>query len=489
MERQIRLVGLGLLVGFIAIFAMLNYVQFFEADAIASNRANTRSLLAEYSIQRGNIVTADQLTLARSEETNDRLKYLREYPGGELYAHITGYYSHIYGTDQIERSFDDFLLGEAGEISMQEIEDRLFGGEKRGDNVILTIDSRLQEAARAALGDRRGAVVAMDPQTGEVRALWSNPSYDPSPLATHDGKEARRAWNALEPRTATSPLINLATLRRYPPGSTMKVVGAAAALENGAERDTTYEDPVALDLPLTDETLQNFTRTACTGGGQIDLFTALEISCDTTFGMIGLELHDEIREMSEAMGFNETLPFDVRTSASVYPDIDDDNAPFRAFAAIGQGDTDATPIQMALVAATVANGGEVPRPRLVKEIVDRTGGNIRTYRPETTGEAMSSDTANTVTEMMVAVVASGTGTAAQMPGVEVAGKTGTAQTGREGENPHTWFISFAPANDPQIATAVIVENGGTAGSEATGGAVAAPVSKAVMEADRRIRGW
>jgi peptidoglycan glycosyltransferase len=489
MQRQIRLVGIGVLIGFIAVFGMLNYVQFFEADAIANNRANTRALLAEYSIKRGDIVTADEVTLARSESTNDRLKYLRQYPVGDLFGHITGYYSHIYGTEGVERSFNDYLLGEAGELSMQEIEDHLFGGEKQGDNVILTVDSRLQQAARDALGGRRGAVVAMDPQTGELLALWSQPSYDPDPLATHDAKEARSAWNSLSPRSATSPLINLATLRRYPPGSTMKVVGAATALENGATPQTTYDDPVALDLPLTDETLQNFTRTACVGGGQIDLFKALEISCDTTFGMIGLELHDEIREMAEAMGFNDTLEFDMRTSPSVYPDISDDNAPFRAFAAIGQGDTDATPIQMALVAATIANGGEVPRPRIVSEIVDRTGGSVRRFGPDTLGEAMSSDTARQVTEMMVAVVASGTGTAAQIPDVEVAGKTGTAQTGREGESPHTWFISFAPADDPKIATAVIVENGGTAGSEATGGAVAAPISKAVMEADRRVRGW
>ena len=489
MQRQIRIVGIGILAGFIAVFAMLNYVQFFQAEAIAENRANRRALYAEYAIRRGNIVTSDQVTVARSEATNDTLKYLRDYPGGSLFAHVTGYYSHIYGTDQLERSFDDYLLGEAGEISMQEIEDRLFGGEKQGDNLILTVDSRLQEAARSALGDRRGAVVAMDPQTGEVLALWSNPSYDPTPLASHETKDARTAWNALEPTTATSPLISLSTLRRYPPGSTMKVVGAAAALENGATPETTYDDPVALDLPLTDETLQNFTRTSCAGGGQIDLFTALEISCDTTFGMIGLELHDEIREMAERMGFNDVLDFDVRTVPSIYPDIPDESEPFRAFAAIGQGDTDATPIQMALVAATIANGGEVPRPRLVKEVVDTSGGSVRSYKPETLEEAMSSSTAQQVTDMMVAVVASGTGTAAQMEGVQVAGKTGTAQTGREGESPHTWFISFAPADDPQIATAVIVENGGTAGSEATGGAVAAPVSKAVMEADRRIRGW
>ena len=489
MQRQIRFVGLGLLAGFVAIFVMLNYVQFFEADAIASNRANTRALLAEYSIKRGDIVTSDQITLARSEATNDRLKYLRQYPGGNLFAPVTGYYSHIYGTDQVERSFDDYLLGEAGEISMQEIEDHLFGGEKQGDNVILTIDSRLQEEARAALGDNRGAVVAMDPQTGEVRALWSNPSYDPAPLASHDGKEARRAWNALEPRSATSPLINLATLRRYPPGSTMKVVTAAAALEAGETPDSTYPDPPELDLPLTNETLSNFSPGSCTGGGEIDLFTALQISCNTTFGTLGLRFHDQLVETAEALGFNGSLEFDVRLAESVVEKIPDEEEPFRAFAGIGQRGSDATPLQMAVVAATVANGGEVPRPRLVREIVDRSGGTVRRYRPETLNQALSGGTASDLTEMMLAVVEGGTGTAAQIEGVQVAGKTGTAQTGREGESPHAWFISFAPVEDPQLAVAVIVENGGSFGSEATGGAVAAPIAKAVMEADRRIRGW
>jgi peptidoglycan glycosyltransferase len=192
--------------------------------------------------------------------------------------------------------------------------------------------------------------------------------------------------------------------------------------------------------------------------------------------------------MAEAMGFNKPLPFDVGAEASTYPDVADDNAPFRAYAAIGQGDAAATPLQMAIVAATIANDGEVPRPRLVREVIDANGGVAQRFRPESLGEAMSPQTAQTLTDMMVAVVESGTGVAAQIPGIKVAGKTGTAQT-VEGQNPHTWFIAFAPADDPQIAVAVIVENGGSFGSEATGGAVAAPIAKIMIEADRRIRNW
>jgi len=319
--------------------------------------------------------------------------------------------------------------------------------------------------------------------------MWSNPSYDPTPLASHDSAEAKRYWNSLDPESSTSPLVSKATSRGYAPGSTVKVITTAAALETKYQPDDTFPDPVELELPQTDETLTNFTKTACVGG-QIDLFTALEVSCDTTFAMIGMELPNEVREMAEAIGFNEQIPFDVGTEASSFPEVGEDNKPFQAYVAIGQGDVVATPLQMALVAATVANGGEVPRPQLVREVIDPSGGIVERFQPETLGSAMSSDTAREVTEMMEAVVQgdNGTGQAAQIPGVTVAAKTGTAQT-VEGASPHAWFIAFAPAEDPQLAVAVIVENGGQVGSEATGGAVAAPIAKTLLEADRQIRGW
>jgi peptidoglycan glycosyltransferase len=498
MERQIRRVGIGLIVAFLAVFLQLNYIQIFAAEGIADNPANSRALLREYSIKRGDILTLDGERVAVSVATNGTYKYRRTYPLGELYGHITGFYSIVYGKTRIEASYDDVLLGDTGVISMQDIQDKFLGGGDEGDDVRLTIHSRLQEAAQRALGDNLGAIVAMDPRTGEVRAMWSSPSYDPTPLASFEAKEAKTYWDSLDPKSTTSPLIAKTTSRSYPPGSTMKVLTAAAALESGKYTiDSEFPDPDALKpcseseppcMPLTNQSLTNFTHRACTGAGRIDLFTALRISCDTTFAIIGLEIHDEIRQMAEAMGFNEPLPFDVGTAASIYPDVPDDSAPFRAYAAIGQGDAAATPLQMAVIASTIANGGQVPRPRLVREVIDASGGIVRTIKPETMGEAMSPETAQHITDMMVAVVESGTGVAAQIPGVRVAGKTGTAQT-VEGENPHAWFIAFAPADDPQIAIAVIVENGGSFGSEATGGAVAAPIAKILIEADRQIRGW
>jgi peptidoglycan glycosyltransferase len=490
-SSQIRRVGVGLLIAFMAVFVQLNYVQIFAAERIANNPANIRGLLREYSIKRGDILTVDDKVIATSVATKDNLKYLRTYPGGELYGHVTGFYSIVFGTRGIESAYNDQLLGEGGVISMQDVEDSFLGSGEQGDDVKTTIDSRLQKTARDALGNQTGAVVALDPGSGEVRAMWSNPSYDPSGFASHDPKVERAHARSLHPRSPESPLVNGATQRGFPPGSTFKVVTAAAALESGRYRpSSSFPDPVALELPLTDETLQNFTRTTCTGGGRIDLFTALVVSCDTTFGILGLAIPDEIRGLADRLGFNHEIPFDVRAEPSLFPTIPDDREPLRAFAGIGQGDVVATPLQMALVAATVAEGGVVPRPRLVREVIDSSGGIVDSYSPESLGRAMSDSTAAEITRMMVEVVASpdGTGGNAAIPGVAVAGKTGTAQSAA-GAAPHAWFICFAPANNPQLAVAVLVRNGGSFGAEATGGVVAAPIAKALLEEDRRIRGW
>ena len=490
MERQIRRVGVILIVLLLLVFGMLNWVQIFAAESIASQPSNYRALLAEASIKRGTIVTADGVTLARSIDTGRELRYRRTYPEGELYAPITGYYNLLNGTRAgIENAYNDQLLGESGVLTMQDIGDRFLESESEGDDVQLTIDSRMQETARAALGDQPGAVVALDPNSGAVRAMWGFPSYDPNPLSSYDKQEALDYRRTLEPRSPTSPLISKAARRLYPPGSTFKVVTTGAALESGRYTpNSTFPDPTALELPQTTDTLTNFTKTACTGGGSIDLFTALEISCDTTYGILGMRVWNPLRDTAEAFGFNSPIPFDLTAEASVMPDYGEDELPLRAFSGIGQADVSATPLQMALVAATVANDGEVPRPRVVQKVIDPRGGVVETYSPETIGRALSSNNAEEIRAMMVAVVQSGTGTTAQIPGIQVAGKTGTAQSA-EGAAPHAWFITFAPANNPEIAVAVLVESGGSLGSEATGAAVAAPIAKTMIERDRELRGW
>lgn len=489
MERQIRRVGIAMIALFLAVFVQLNYVQIFAASDIANNGANSRALIKKYSVKRGSIVTIDDVEIARSVATKGKYKYKRTYPGGELFAHITGYLPFTGQATGIEAAFDDDLRGEGGTLSMQDLQDRLLGSGERGDDVVLSIDSRLQETARDALGENVGAIVAMDPATGEIRAMFSNPTFNPNPLASFDSAKAEEYYQSLDPTSGTSPLVAVATRRTFPPGSTFKVLTASAALESGRyQPDSTFPDPNELELPLTDQTLTNYSKTACTGSGQIDLFTALEVSCDTTFAIIGLRIHDAIREMAERMGFNESLPLETGTAVSRFPDIPDDQEPLRAYAGIGQGEVAATTLQMALVAATVANGGEVPLPRLLYRIIDASAGVVSEPGPETMGEAMSAQDANDVKEMMVAVVESGTGTNAQIEGVEVAGKTGTAQSA-VGADPHAWFISFAPADNARLVVAVFVQNGGSFGAEATGALVAAPMAKAVLEADRRLRDW
>jgi penicillin-binding protein A len=490
MERQIRQVAIVLLVAFVALFIQLNYIQIFAAERIAGNPANVRALLQEYSIKRGDIVTYDGVRIAHSQTTHQKLKYVRTYPQGQLYGQITGFYSILYGADRIESSYNNELLGRNTTLSMQDIQDRFLGGGQQGDDIRLTINSKLQEAARAALGSNRGAIVAVEPRTGQVKALWSNPSFDPGPLASHDGKTARKYYKSIRGNCPTSPLCDLATSYGYPPGSTFKVVTATAALDTGKYTPhSKFPDPNPLILPQTPQTLTNFSHTACNGGAPIDFFTALTISCDTTFAILGLRIPGDIHTYAERFGFNKRIPFDIPTEPSSYPKIGKNNRPFQAYDAIGQGDTRATPLQMALVAATVANGGVEPRPQLVYQVIDPTGAIVRGYQPQNLGQVMSPQTSAELTQMMVSVVQKGTGTTAQIPGVQVAGKTGTAQTGVQGTNPHTWFICFAPANDPKIAIAVLVEHGGTFGSEATGGAVAGPLARQMLEADRKISGW
>ncbi|MGH2604852.1 MAG: penicillin-binding transpeptidase domain-containing protein, partial [Dehalococcoidia bacterium] len=266
-------------------------------------------------------------------------------------------------------------------------------------------------------------------------------------------------------------------------------VTAAAALESGRFRpDSTFDDPTEFVPPQTTSGIRNFSGGTCAGGGQITLADALRVSCNTTFAQVGLEVHGPLADVASSLGFNDPLPLGVGTAASTFQRADEDNLPRRALAGIGQGDVAATPLQMAVVAATVANGGQVPRPTLVKEVRGHAGGVVQRSQPETIGRAFSERTAGLLTDLMISVVEEGTGTNARIPGVTIAGKTGTAQSA-EGAAPHAWFIAFAPAQNPQIAVAVFVENGGTFGQEATGGGVAAPMAKQVIEADRRIRRW
>lgn len=482
MERQIRRVATGFLVLFGLLWANLNYIQVVRARDLANNPANKRLLIQEYDVQRGEILASDRRTvIARSKPTGGDLNYLRRYPEAALYAHLTGYYSFVYGRSELEQRYNDLLAARAPELGFQPLVDELLGRDKQGASLVLTIDDELQRVAAKALGGREGAVAAVNPQTGEVLALVANPSYDPNELSSHDPKAIRAAWERLNEDPA-KPMLSNATDLFFPPGSTFKVVVAAAALENGMTPEDTVPNPRELDLPQTNETLENFGGGQCPGGSEISLAEALRVSCNVAFGGIGLQLGAEkLAEQARRFGFGGEIPFDIPFEAGAFPDASTfaQDLPGVALSAIGQKDVRANVLHMALIAAAIGNGGVMMEPKLVAEVRDPQGRVIRSLQPEEFGKPLSPEHAAQLTVMMRAVVESGTGTAAQISGVSVAGKSGTAQN--PGNDPHAWFIAFAPADQPQVAVAVVLLNGGDLGSEATGGAIAAPIAKAVME--------
>jgi peptidoglycan glycosyltransferase len=293
-----------------------------------------------------------------------------------------------------------------------------------------------------------------------------------------------RAARARLLKDPDKPLLSRAAQELFPPGSTFKLVTAAAALENGMKPDTKFPNPPALKLPTTTHELHNFGGEHCLGGAaQLTLAQALEVSCNVVFGEIGLKLGAEkLVEQAQRFGFDQQVPLEIPFATGRIPPVKDfaNALPAVAFSAIGQQSVGANPLQMALVGGAIANGGVEMEPRLVKEIRDPSGRVIKSFGPKPWGRPISDTTARQLTQMMIKVVESGTGTAAQIPGVTVAGKTGTAET--TSGKPHAWFVCFAPAQNPKIVVAVMVLNGGSLGSEATGGHVAAPIARAVVRA-------
>ena len=488
MDRQIRRLAIGFLVLFGALAVNVNYIQVVAADRIANNTANKRLLIEEYDIDRGDILATDGTTvLATSEATTGDLKYQRIYPQDESlgYGHLTGYHSFIFSRTELEQSFNEYLSARADELFPQRFIDQLLGRDEKGANLILTIDPELQEiASRELRSAGEGAVAALDPRTGEVLALYANPTYDPNPLASHNPEEVRRSYRQLDPEEPDSPLVARSHDTFFPPGSSFKIVTAAAALENGLGPDHLLPNPTALDLPQTDDDLENFGGGQCSGGSQIDMASALQQSCNVYFAGLGLELGPvALVEQAVRFGMNRDIPFDIPFVEGQIPPPEafEDDLPAVAQSAIGQRDVRVNVLHMALIAGAIGNQGTQMVPRLVRRIEDPKGRVLREFGPEEYGEPMSPENAATLTQMMVAVVSGGTGTAAQIPGIQVAGKTGTAQTA-EGEAPHAWFVAFAPAEDPEIAVAVVVLNGGDLGNEITGGEASAPIARALMEA-------
>jgi peptidoglycan glycosyltransferase len=473
-NAPLRKVAISVLVLFTLLIINVNYIQVVRSDELRNNASNTRVLAAEYDRERGAIVVAGN-AIAESVPTDGRLKYLRNYPQGELYAAVTGYHSLIYNNSQLERAENDVLAGSDGRLALRRLADLFTGRDPAGGDVVLTLDPAVQEAAMAGLEGVTGAVVALDPASGAILGMASTPSYDPTLLSSHDPAAIREYWAQLD-AAERDPRLNRGIGDNYPPGSLFKVIVSAAALENGYTPDTAIPAPDVLTPPGTSTPLRNFNGGSCNGGADQRLLDALRISCNTAFAQLGMDLgEDRVREMAEAFGLDgETYDIPLRVEASGIGDIDDDAA--LAQTSIGQRDVRMTPLQAALVAATVANDGVQMKPYLVDELQAPDLTVIDSTQPEEWREPISADVANQLTEMMISVVANGSGRAARIDGVQVAGKTGTAQVSDEVAD-HTWFMGFAPADDPKIAVAVFVANGG-----GTGGERSAPIAQQVMQA-------
>jgi penicillin-binding protein A len=481
----IRKVAAGCMLLVFLLLANITYVQAIRADELNSRSDNRRVLLDEYAKERGPILVGDE-PVALSVETDDEFAYLRQYPVPLVYAPATGYYSSVFGRSAVERSENDILSGNDDRLFARRLVDLVTNREQRGGTVKLTLNPAAQQAAYDALGDNKGAVVALDPRTGAILAMVSKPSYDPNPLASHSVAEQQAAWQVLQ-EDPEKPTLNRAIAQTLPPGSVFKIVTAAAALESGRyEPDSLIPGPAEYDLPQSTVDLPNQSGEPC-GSGPDELTTltnALRVSCNTAFAYLGNDLGDDaLREQAERFGYNSEplTDEDLNAATSIFPaELD---APQTALAAIGQFDVRATPLQIAMVSAGIANDGTVMNPYLIEELRDPDRVKVlERTEPEELSRAVSTETAQELTAMMVEVVENGTGQNGQLDGVQVAGKTGTAQTTAE-RPPYAWFTSFAPADDAQIAVAVVIEEApDTARDDIAGGRLAAPVAKAVMEA-------
>jgi peptidoglycan glycosyltransferase len=469
-NAPLRRVAISVLVLFTLLIVNVNYIQVVRSDELRTNQSNTRQLVEEYDRERGSIVVAGN-EIALSKRTNDRLTYLRQYPGAELYAPVTGYYSLTYGKTGIEAAENDLLAGSDPRLVFRRIADLFTGRDPAGGNVELTLDPAVQKAAMDGLKGVTGAVVALDPKTGAILGLASTPSFDPNQLSSHDPAAIRAYKEQLSGDQTTNQAID----QRYSPGSVFKVIVSAAALATGKYTpQTAIPAPDKLTLPGTSTTLENFNGESCNGGADQPLIDALTISCNTAFAQLGIDLGEQrIRDTAKAFGIDEQgFDMPLKVQPSKLGDIANDAE--LGVSSIGQQDVQLTPMQAAMIAAAVANKGRLMKPYLVSQVQAPDLTVIDKTDPEEMSQAVSADVAGQLTEMMTSVVNNGTGKRARIDGVQVAGKTGTAENAGQD---HSWFIGFAPADNPKIAVAVFVRNGGK-----TGGDISAPVAKNVIQA-------
>ncbi|HYF71490.1 MAG TPA: penicillin-binding protein 2 [Nocardioides sp.] len=487
MNKPIRTISIFCLLLFLALMVNATYLQYWKAGELNDDPQNRRVLVASYSRERGAILVGSK-PVAESVESDDEYKFQRTYPRPLEYAPLTGWFSY-YSATGIEQTRNDILSGEDSRLFVTKLVDLLSNDPTQGGNVRLTIDPAAQTAAYEglkALGPGvQGSVVALEPSTGKVLAMVSLPTYDPNKLASHDLGSVEETFERLDEDPA-QPLLNRAIQTRLPPGSTFKILTAAAAIEKGLYK---ADDPVpggaTFQLPQTSGVtgeIDNEGRSCGANNARIPFTQALGQSCNTTFAQLAIEVGSEdMIETAEGFGFNSQYFDDLTPQAeSVFPT--DANEPQIGQTGIGQYEVAATPLQMAMVAAGIANGGSVMRPYLVDEEQSADLDVIQKTDPQELSQAVSSTTASEVTKLMVATVDEGTASPAAIEGISVAGKTGTAQSGQEDKPPYAWFVSFAPADNPSVAVAVMIQAADIPRGEIAGGTYGGPIAKAVMEA-------
>jgi peptidoglycan glycosyltransferase len=485
-NKPIRTISIFCLVLFVALMANATYLQYFRSDALNDRAENRRVFDAAYSRERGSIIVGRE-AVAVSEPVDDQYEFQRTYKEPFKYAPLTGFFAYAYGASQLERTQNGVLSGEDDRLFVTRLVDLLSNQGTKGGNVRLTIDPAAQDAASTELaklpGNVEGSVVALEPKTGKILAMVTSPSFDPNKLASHDLDAVDQAWKQLN-EDESEPMINRGSQKSLPPGSTFKLVTAAAAIEDGlaGAADDLVPGGDSYQLPQTsgDTGLVDNEGRDC-GSDKIPFTQAMGNSCNTTFAQLAIQVGaDRMQEQAEAFGFNQDYLEDLRPQTiSAYPE--GANEPETGQAGIGQFNVRATPLQMAMVSAGIANNGTVMRPYVVDEVQSADLDVVETTEPEEFSQAIEASTAGILTDLMTYTVDEGTASAARIPGVQVAGKTGTAQSGTD-DPPYAWFTSFAPADDPQVAVAVMIESADIPRDEVAGGTYGGPIAKAVMQA-------
>ncbi|GAA5145110.1 penicillin-binding transpeptidase domain-containing protein [Microbacterium pseudoresistens] len=481
MTKELRRISIVVLMMFLSLFVAVSWIQVVDAESLGQNDHNRRTLLDSYQIQRGSIIVAGS-PIASSTPSNDMYSFQRQYADPGLWSSVTGFYNPALGSATgIERALNSELSGTGGTQFFATVERIISGQPQHGANVVLSLDPAAQQAAYEALQGYQGAVLAIEPKSGRILAMVSTPGFDPNAIAVHDPDAAEAAYDTLDADPA-DPLYNRAIAGGLnPPGSTFKVVVAAAALASGQyTMDSAFPNPAAYTLPGTTTAVHNAWGGTCGSGATVTLSEALRLSCNIPMAELAAELGDDaIKEMAEKFGFNQSFETPLESTPSSYPSgLDDAQTALTGF---GQGKVTATPLQMAMVAAGIANDGVVMKPRMVDSVLGDDLSVLKAYEDSELGRALSGDEAKAITAALVAGVQGGAAQGARIDGIDVAGKTGTAENGDD--KPYTlWFTGFAPAENPEIAVAVVVEDGGGMNQSGSGDEIASPIAKKVIEA-------